>query len=127
MRTSYLSVFENDHEHGVFCICGLCVFVDESELTPPTTYVTCPVCGHTVSYHTPSLCGGEPISMDFIREHVTDEIPADDRVQVIRCKDCGYYRNEHQFCMGLPTEPAVVRDPEDFCSKAVRVVKEKTK
>lgn len=71
MRTSISPRFENDHEHGVFCRCGLCVFVDESDLTPPVTAITCPVCGFTVYYHTPSLCGDEPISMEFIRNTIT--------------------------------------------------------
>lgn len=45
-----------------------------------------------------------------------------DMVRVIRCKDCGYYRPRkgYGFCIGLPTEPSVIRKPEDFCSKAVR-------
>lgn len=51
-----------------------------------------------------------PISIDL----------GEDVVQVIRCKDCGYYRASSRVCLGRPTEPMVARDPEDYCSKAVR-------
>lgn len=51
-----------------------------------------------------------PISIDL----------GEDLVLVIRCKNCGYYRNKNQVCIGLPTESMVFRNPEDFCSKAVR-------
>lgn len=45
-----------------------------------------------------------------------------DLVEVIRCKDCGYYQGEepNRYCMGLPTEPAVFREPDDFCSRGRR-------
>ena len=45
-----------------------------------------------------------------------------DLVEVVRCKDCGYYQGEepNRYCMGLPTEPAVCREPDDFCSRGRR-------
>ena len=43
----------------------------------------------------------------------------EDVVKVIRCKNCGYYRESSRRCIGLPTEPMVFRDPDDFCSHAV--------
>ena len=49
-----------------------------------------------------------PISIDL----------GDDVVKVIRCKNCGYYRLKNRVCMGLPTEPMVLRDPDDYCSRA---------
>lgn len=45
-----------------------------------------------------------------------------DRVAVVRCGECGYYRVSKEgygYCMGLPTEPAVGRDPLDYCSKGI--------
>ena len=38
---------------------------------------------------------------------------------IIHCKDCGYYNAKKFFCYGLPTEPAVFRYPDDYCSKGI--------
>ena len=41
-------------------------------------------------------------------------------VEVVRCRDCGYYWLEHLVCKGLPTEPMVQRFPDDYCSRGER-------
>lgn len=51
---------------------------------------------------------------------------ADDFEEVVRCKDCGYYRIKGCYCMGVPTEPAVYRHPDDFCSHGIRRENEKS-
>lgn len=40
--------------------------------------------------------------------------------KIVRCGECGYYRNKNGFCIGLPTEPVVMRRPDDFCSRGCR-------
>lgn len=49
-----------------------------------------------------------------------ENAPIVDAVQVIRCKDCGYYNLKAEICRGRPGEEIVFRRPYDFCSKAVR-------
>lgn len=52
IRSSYSNKIEHEGEHGVYCPCGLCLFFDEKDLTPPETVVTCPECGFTIKYYT---------------------------------------------------------------------------
>lgn len=40
-------------------------------------------------------------------------------VEVVRCKDCGYYNVKGGFCLGLPGEPIIVRPPDGFCNYGV--------
>ena len=53
---------------------------------------------------------------------VIDEQPTVDAVEVVRCKDCVYYREEDLLCVGV----SCVGDshanwyPEDFCSYGER-------
>lgn len=57
-------------------------------------------------------------------KYAIDTTPKADVEEVVRCKDCGYYNLKGQFCMGLPTEPAVHRAPDDYCSRAHRITTE---
>ena len=57
------------------------------------------------------------------------ELPAADVAEVVRCKDCKYYRNHPNGLCYLHTEPkenergysgdAVCVEPDDFCSRGV--------
>ena len=55
IRMSHSPMFDNDHEHGVFCRCGYSLFFDEKDLTPPVTKIVCPNCSSEIYYYTPSL------------------------------------------------------------------------
>ena len=48
-------------------------------------------------------------------------IPPADVVAVVRCKDCGYYNAEKGVCIGIPTEPVVKRNPNEFCSRGAKI------
>jgi len=57
-------------------------------------------------------------------EDFADYLLENDVVDVIRCKDCGYFhedpgKKKFPYC-NRPFEQMVVRLPDDFCSKAVR-------
>lgn len=67
IRVDYSPMFKHEKEHGVFCKCGRCLFADEKDLTPPATLFVCPVCHHTIVYHTPSLAGLDKLGMEDIR------------------------------------------------------------
>ena len=59
-----------------------------------------------------------------------DEIPTADVAEVVRCKDCKYYRNHPNGLCYLHTEPkenergysgeAICVEPDDFCSYGER-------
>lgn len=52
MRVDWIPYFKNNEQHGVMCECGRCIFLDESELTPPETHIECPICGFYIRYYT---------------------------------------------------------------------------
>lgn len=52
IRASWSPAFEGDEQDGVICRCGRFLFFDKKDLTPPVTYVVCPVCGHVTTYCT---------------------------------------------------------------------------
>ena len=40
--------------------------------------------------------------------------------KIVHCGECGYYYDKGGFCIGLPTEPMIMRRPDDFCSRGCR-------
>lgn len=44
-----------------------------------------------------------------------------DYVEVVRCKDCGYYTGK--FCIGMPGEAVKFRTSTEFCSRGRKKVK----
>lgn len=70
IRVDIMPFLKHEKEHGVFCKCGYCLFVEEEELTPPVTTIVCPICHFSINYHTPSLAGLDKLGMDDLRPMV---------------------------------------------------------
>ena len=47
--------------------------------------------------------------VDFVKEQPTADV-----VPVVRCGNCGYYKDG--LCLTLPCNPVVRRQPNDYCS-----------
>jgi len=66
-----------------------------------------------------------PIEVKIDIDEIINRLKRDDFVQVVRCKDCKWYKTnyswngkEHHVCVIEPYEP--VRKADDFCSRAER-------
>lgn len=66
-----------------------------------------------------------PQDMEYTRaveiaKSLIKSAPGVDAVEVVRCRDCGYYDRDKNVCKGRPTEPIVSRKPNDYCSYGER-------
>lgn len=108
---------------GAFCKCGRVLHIKTPGLQQWCA-IKCPKCGFVVNL----FCGkiGEWRMENGYKLSISDVgtiLKGDDSrdlVEVVRCRDCGYYSLEHLVCKGLPTEPMVQRFPDDYCSKGKR-------
>lgn len=53
-------------------------------------------------------------------EKVLESIPTVDAVEVVRCKDCKYFRKSQPLNVCTKFEPMLAPDEDDFCSCGVR-------
>ena len=67
------------------------------------------------------MVGVEDAERYFLK--LLEDAPTADVVEVVRCKDCGYYTGK--LCMRLLTEFLAFRKPTDFCSRGKRTEKGK--
>lgn len=58
-----------------------------------------------------SLAAGTVVD---IKDNVVVKFRAADVVPVVRCGNCGYYKDG--LCLTLPCNPVVRRQPNDYCS-----------
>ena len=61
---------------------------------------------------------GDDIDELIIKQFKEPIIP--NVVEVTRCKDCEYYDEKRRMCKGLPMEPMLQRNPDDYCSRGKR-------
>ncbi len=52
--------------------------------------------------------------------HIPHDLPTVDAVEVVRCKDCKYYRESFPYNTCAAFEPVLVPDEYDFCSYGER-------
>lgn len=69
-----------------------------------------------------ALLGWDYDPSDDDVEWAIDQIPAADVVEVVRCKDCGYFHKTHidiGYC-DRPCEAPIQRFANSYCSRGVR-------
>ena len=82
-------------------------YIEREEATKKTLDACLMVSHRLIGLGLPSGYGLDIVNM-------MESIPTADVVPVVRCGNCGYYKDG--LCLTLPCNPIVRRQPNDYCS-----------
>ncbi len=80
-----------------------------------------------INYHKMSVCEGHGLNFEYTvaNKYEVDAIPTADVVEVVRCKDCKYSREDKELCdMYGCTLYRDMRKGSDFCNYGERKAQE---